>query len=88
MSSLSNISYLLFQRRRTKKKNSSKECKKDLFINDQVIDIQNKTKDKSGILKKRSASLKIEYIIFPHVLSVIGIVNRCATHKFVNKYTF
>ena len=61
------------------KKNSSKECKNDIFSNIK-LSIQNKTKDKSGILKKRSASLKIEYIIFPHVLSVIGIVNRCATH--------
>ena len=60
------------------KKNSSKECKNDIFSNIK-LSIQNKTKDKSGILKKRSASLKIEYIIFPHVLSVIGIVNRCAT---------
>ena len=52
------------------KKNSSKECKNDIFSNIK-LSIQNKTKDKSGILKKRSASLKIEYIIFPHVLSVI-----------------
>ena len=59
------------------KKNSSKECKNDIFSNIK-LSIQNKTKDKSGILKKRSTSLKIEYIIFPHVLSVIGIVNRCA----------